>query len=290
MPADTLSFVTARTVEEALDEIAGREATVLGGGSSVGLLMGQGLLDPSKLVLVTLIPELRAIAVDPPGRLRIGAAVTLRELAAHPEVRATLPALARAASLVGNPRVRSVATVGGALAHADPRQDVPPALIALGAEATIAGPAGTRTVPAATFATGFMETVLSPDELVTEVSVPLVAGQRSHYARFTPGSATDYPTVGVAAAVTYEGDGPVSGAAVSIGGAGSTPSLVDASALVGTRPARDRAGARSAIEEVARRAARSIAPTDDRRGSVDYKRAMTRVWTERALLACIPGI
>lgn len=285
MAADLLAFRVPTTVPEALDDIADGESTVLAGGTSVALLIGQALIEPSKLVLLTRIPALRSLTVDLDARLvRMGAAVTLREIAVHSEIRAAFPALAAAAGAVGNPRVRSVATVGGALAHADPRQDLPPVLLALGAQVTIAGPSGTRTVPLAGFATGFMETTLGPDELIVEVALPLLAGQRSHYARFTPQSMADYPTVGVAAALRWGEDDTILEAAVALGGVGATAIGVDDARLLAGVAASE---VHDAIAEVAQRAADVAEPSDDRRGSAAYKRAMVTVWTERALVSCL---
>lgn len=287
MAAEPVTFRVPTTLPEALDDIADGESTVLAGGTSVALLMGQALMEPSKLVLLTGIPVLRSLNVDTEARwVRLGAAVTLREVAVHPEIRAAFPALAAAAGAVGNPRVRSVATVGGSVAHADPRQDLPPVLLALGAQVTIVGPGGRRTVPLAGFATGFMETALGPDELIVEVALPIVSGQRSHYARFTPQSRADYPTVGVATALRWGEDDTVLDAAVSLGGVGATAIGVDDARLLVGVAAND---VRTAMAEVARRAADAAEPSDDRRGSAAYKRAMVSIWTERALLSCLSG-
>lgn len=99
-------------------------AVAVGGGTSVGLLLGQWLIEPDALVWLGRIPELRSFTVTD-QELVIGSAVTLREVSRHPAVRSSLTALAVAAAIVGNPRIRAVATLGGAMAHADPRQDVP---------------------------------------------------------------------------------------------------------------------------------------------------------------------
>ena len=287
MSAERTDFVIPTTVDDAVAEISSGTAMVLGGGTSVALLIGQNLLCPSKLVCVTRIPELRSIDVDPSARVvRLGAAVTLRDLQTHPQLTSLLPSLVFAAGEVGNPRVRSAATVGGAVAHSDPRQDLPPVLLSLGATVSLAGPRGTRQVPLSGFATGFMETKLESDELITGIVVPLVSGRRAHYSRFTPQSIADYPSVGVAACVTCDDSGVVTEAKVAVAGAASTAMEVDAaSLLVGSAP--DGSGIDDAISEVARLAALGSEPVDDRLGSAHYKQAMVSVWTKRALQACI---
>ncbi len=289
MGADRAVFVSPTSVAGALEEIASGEATVLAGGTSVALLIGQRLIEPSKLVHVARIPELRSISFDTSrSAVRLGAAATLAEIAGHAEIRAALPSLAYAAGVVGNPRVRSVATVGGALAHGDPRQDLPPVLISLGALVTLSGPGGERSLPAAALATGFMETCLAPDELITGVVIPLSARRRTRYCRFSPQSVADYPTVGVSVSVSCDADGTIADAKLALAGVASTALSIDAAGLlVGVAPGDADIDRR--VSEIARQAAASAEPIDDRLGSAAYKRAMISVWTRRALLACTAG-
>lgn len=279
MPVEP-AFETPTTVEEAVAAMGAEDAVALAGGTSVGLLIGQGLLAPERLVWLGRIPELSGVVVQD-GHLVAGAGVTLWDLADHPGVRQHLPAVASAAGSVGNVRVRAMATLGGALAHADPRQDLPPVLLAHDARVEVAGPDGRRQVGVDELVTGFMSTSLGPQELVTSVAVPLVPGQRARYRRFTPGSADDYPTVAVAATVTVV-DGDVTAVRVAVGGAAPCPYLVpEARALVGTP-----AGA-AALDEVAAAAAERAAPVDDRLGSAAYKRRMAAVWVRRVLDECL---
>jgi carbon-monoxide dehydrogenase medium subunit len=267
------TFVAPETVDEAVSLLSRPGAMAVAGGTSIGLLVGQGLIDPDRLVWLGRLPGLDTIRRDA-GQLVIGAGVTLRELVADADVAATLPAVADAAAAVGNPRIRAVATVGGALAHADPRQDLPPALLAHEATVEIAGPAGTRSISLAGLATGFMTTALADDELITAVAVPVVTGRRSAYERFAPGSSDDYPTVAVAATCT---PGRTPAVLVAVGGAGPTAYLVpEAASLAGDDSPEARAAVAGAAVSLAR-------PTDDRLGSAAYKRAMVATWVERVL-------
>jgi aerobic carbon-monoxide dehydrogenase medium subunit len=287
LTAADLSFRSPATLAGALAELAGDEdAIALGGGTSVALLLKHGLIEPRRIVWLGRVRGLGEIQAGPDGDLAIGATVTLRDLAVSAGVQQQAPALASAAGQVGNPRVRAVATVGGALAHADPRQDLPPVLLALAATARIAGPAGEREVPLARFYTGFMETVLAPGELVTRVIVPPGPGRRSAYLRFTPGSAGDFPVIGAAASITRGADGRVTEAALALAGAGPVPLLVPAAGeLAGRVPAA------ADIAAVAAAAAAAATPVSDLRGSARYRRAMAAEWTRRALRACLgePG-
>jgi carbon-monoxide dehydrogenase medium subunit len=248
------------------------------------MFLKNGMIQPEKLVFVGGLGALSGVTRGSAGDLRLGATTTLRDLAASPLVGEAAPALATAASQVGNPRVRAVATVGGALAHADPRQDLPPVLLALDARATLAGRGSERNVPLAEFFRGFMETVVAEDELITEVVIP-PPGQHRHsvYARFTPASEDDYPTVGVAVSLELAPDGAVQTARVALGGVADTPVLVPEAdgLLAGRRPGDDDV---RAVAEAAEAASR---PTSDRRGSSRYKKAMAAVWTRRAVAACL---
>jgi carbon-monoxide dehydrogenase medium subunit len=283
LPVADLEFLTPTTLEDALAELAENEdALALGGGTSVGLLLKNELIEPGTIVWLARIPELRSLATGAAGELVIGATVTLREIAASALVGHDYPALAYAAGQVGNPRVRAVATLGGALAHSDARQDVPPVLYALEARVRIAGLSGRREVPVSGFHAGFMETVLEPGELITEIVIPAVPGRTAGYARFTPGSAEDYPTVSAAAAVTRDDSGRVTRAVLAVGGAGPVPFVVDGLAeLLGTSPGEDE------IEAAARAARAAAQPLDDQRGSAEYKTAMAAEWSARVLRACL---
>lgn len=274
---DAFDFATPDTLEEALAELAAPEAVVLAGGTSLVLLLRSRLIAPQRVVWLGRVNGLRGIQVSG-GELVIGAMTTLAEVADSPEVGRLLPALVQAARVVGNPRVRAVATVGGALAHADPRQDLPPALLALGAVVRLRSPTGERRLPLSALFTGPFETAVRDGELLTAVEVPApAADQRSLYLRFTPASREDFPTVGVAVRVVSR-DGVVVDAALALAGVAPVPLLVPqaAEALRQAGPA--------AVAELAERA---CDPSDDQRGSASYKRAMAGVWSRRALAAAL---
>jgi carbon-monoxide dehydrogenase medium subunit len=302
LPTADLAFSAPATLHEALGELAGAEGVIaMGGGTSVGMLLKNDLIAPRKIVWLARIPELRRLAYrsdspdsdspdsdgpgggrDAGGELLIGATVTLRELARSGVIRQKFPALAYAASRVGNPRVRAVATVGGALTHSDARQDVPPIMYALQARVRIQSLQGSREIPVHEFHTGFMETVLAEDELVTQVVIPAVPGRRAAYGRFTPGSHDDYPTVSAAASIAADNSGRVTSAVLALGGVGSTPLLVGGAAgLIGTVPGQ------AEVESAAAAAEAAASPHDDQRGSARYKKAMAREWAARVIRVCL---
>lgn len=255
----------------------------VGGGTSVALMLKNRLIQPDRLVYLGRLADLSGVSEDADGEIHLGAMTTLRQLIQSPLINAKLPVLARAADQVGNPRVRSVATVGGAIVHGDPRQDIPPVLLALGAHAHLVGRTSERDVPLSEFFYGFMANAAGDDELVTEVVVPHDPARRALYSRFTPGSEDDYPTVGVAVALSLADDGRVTNARIALGGVDAKTILAEEAAglLEGQRPDAD------LIAAVAAAAAGESDPSDDQRGSTDYKRAMVEVWTRRTVAACL---
>ena len=277
-------FRSPATVSQALADLGAEGALALGGGTALMILVKSGLLEPDRVVWLGRIPELRQITVRGDGALVIGAGVRLADLWRSPEVVSRYAVLAEAASQVGNPRVQAVATLGGHLAHADPRQDLAPVLLVLGASVLAAGPAGTRSLPLAGFYTGFMSTALQAGEILTGVIVPPPPpGRRAAYFRFTPGSASDYPTVGVATSLVVRG-GQVVEAEVALGAGAAWPRLVPGAgeAIVGV-PDHD------ALATAAGAVAAAADPSNDQRGSAAYKRAMARLWTQRLLSRLLGG-
>src|SRR4051812_31365366 len=179
-----IEWLAPAALGEALAQRAerGDEATVVAGGTFLGILMNQGFLTPSAMLSLGDVPELRGIEVVD-GTLRLGAMVTHRELERDERVRAEWPALARTFALVASPRVRNQATVGGVLADADYASDPPAMLQALRATAVLRSTRAERSVPIEELILGFYETCIEPDELLVEVRVP-AAPDRAVYRKF----------------------------------------------------------------------------------------------------------
>lgn len=279
-----MTFVRPTSIEGAIDELQSPGALLLGGGTATALLVKVGLLEPEKLVWLGLIDQLSELRLGESGSLFIGSGVTLSRLAEDVRVRRDFAPLATAAGHVGNPRVRSIATLGGHLAHGDPRQDVPPVLLALGASVRVVGPRGRREIAMHDLAVGLMETSLADDEVIEGVHVPSRGPARGTYARYTPVSSDDYPTVSVAVELLLSND-VVTDARIAVGGGGSRALLIPAASdlLRGRRlGAEEAAAAGDAVGE-------AISPVDDQRGSAEYKRRMAALWTRRALLRALGG-
>src|SRR2546423_4133059 len=198
-------WLAPASLEEALALRAsfGDEATVVAGGTFIGILMNQNILKPQTLLSLHAIPDLAFIRASGGNRetsyLRIGAMTTHRTVESSALVHRMCPILASTFSLVAGPRVRNQATVGGVLADADCASDPPAALAALDARAVLRSPRGEREVAIEELILGFYETCIESDELLTEVRVP--AGlDAATYRKFRSRSAEDRPCVAVAAA------------------------------------------------------------------------------------------
>lgn len=275
-----------RTLPEALEELAGDEALVLAGGQSLVVLMNTGLLVPERLVSIAGLSELRDVQVDDDG-LDIGALCTHRQLAEHQIIRRHLPAAARMFDGVGNVRVRSAGTLGGNLVHADPAQDPPVMLAALGAQATVAGPDGHRRLAVEDIAAGPFWPTLNDNELLTRVHVPWPGEHDvAAYIKFLAGSQDDYATVSVGARLSLA-DGVVSAVRMAAGAVGPTVEMLDdaAAVLIGQSPTDE-----EVLRRLSERVRDSVSPSGDRRGSPDYKRAMAGVVARRAVQACLQTV
>jgi aerobic carbon-monoxide dehydrogenase medium subunit len=264
-----VDWLVPESLEEALVLRAerGDDATVLAGGTFLGILMNQGLIETHSLLSLARVGELKGIAVED-GELRLGAMTTHRAVERSPLVCQGWPVLAEAFSLVASPRVRNQATVGGVLADADYASDPPAMLAALGARAVLRSRRGERSVPIEELIVGYYETGIADDELLVEVRVP-PAPERAAYRKFRSRSSEDRPCVAVAAARDGER------LRVVVGAVAATPQeLPDACALGVGKAA-----------EIGSRYAEGIEPMADSRGSADYRRRVIAVEVRRAVEA-----
>ena len=251
----------------------------IAGGTALMLMMKSGLFRPSRLVSLRRIERrFSTIGRTVDGRVRIGALTPLAALERSAAIRRALPVVARTLRTLSNVRVRNVATLGGHLAHADPHLDLPPVLIALGAELVVIGPAGERTLPLSALHAGYYETVLARDELIAQVLVPPQAPRRAAYLKCTTRSADDWPALGVAVALSLEA-GAVREAAIVLGAATVTPTRLGGAESV----LRDGAIDDALLRRAGDAAADTAELISDPQGSAAYKRQLVRVYVRRAL-------
>jgi carbon-monoxide dehydrogenase medium subunit len=277
-------YQAPRSLDEVYALLAqrGDDARLIAGGTALVLLMKQRLVFPELLVSLRQIDELKTVEQEN-GRIRIGATATHRQIERHPLVQEHLPALADTLRRVATTRVRNQATLGGNLAHADPNQDPPATLIALGAAVRLRSSGGSREVGVEDFFTDYYETALRSGEVLTDVLVPLPAsGQSAAFVKFLPRSSDDYATVAAAASLRLD-QGVCRDVRIALGSAGPTPLRArEAEAVLeGQRPSQ-------ALLRTTGEAARAAAsPLSDVRGSADYKRDMAAVFTARVVRSAL---
>jgi aerobic carbon-monoxide dehydrogenase medium subunit len=259
-------YVRASSVEETVKVLAdaGGDGKILAGGQSLVPVLALRMARPTVLVDVNRIPGLAAIrpGADPGGAVDVGALVRHNRLVEQ----ASHPLLAEAARWIGHAAIRTRGTLGGSIAHADPSAELPAVAVATGATATVAGPAGMRTVAAEDLFTGALTTVLDDDEMITGVRFPVPA--RWGFAEF----ARRHGDFALVTAVVAEIGGAVR---IVLGGVGPVPRRVtDAERVIADGgPARSAAAA----------AAEEIDPTADLHGSAPFRRAIAAEMVRRAL-------
>ena len=269
-----------RSFKEAISLLDGADETVrpIAGGTALMLMMKAGVFHPTRLIALRYVAGADAIELARDGSLRLGALATLGALERTKGLRDAFPVIAQTLRTLSNVRVRNVATIGGNLAHADPHMDLPPVLAALGAQVTVAGPSGERTVAVENLFAGYYETVLARNELIGQVTVPPLGGKRAAYVKVTTRSADDWPALGVAVALDAEGRN-VRSADVFVSAA--TEKLIRlkaAEAVLHGAEANE-----TNLERAGEAAAGEVETMADARGSASYKKELVRVFVARAV-------
>lgn len=273
--------VRPTSVDEAVSELArnrGR-AKIVAGCTDLTLALRRSEERPDVFITVAGIPEIRTIREDSRG-IRIGAAVTMTELEDAPAIVQRYTALAEAARTVGGVQIRNAATLGGNVCNASPGADTPPALLALGAVAEIAGAGGRRRVDIEEFFLGPRRTVLEPSEMLVAFHMPRPPARfGSAYLRLTPREALDLAIVGVAVGIGLDTHRIVAACRIALGAVAPTPLLVP------------EAGARllgqvvdtEQLAEAGSVAAAACRPIDDVRASAAYRREVVPILVRRAI-------
>ena len=282
MKPPPFAYAAPVTLDEAvglLTEHAEAEPRVLAGGQSLIPLMNFRLAKPGYLIDLRKVAGLSGIRREG-DVLVVGAMTRLAELERSPEVAMAAPLVAEAVGLVAHTPIRNRGTIGGSLAHADPAAELPAAALALDAELVAVGPAGPRTVPVTEFLQGPFSTALQPDEILTEIRLPVWRGGHAfvEYARIH----ANFAVVAVAALVTLDG-GRIQRAAVALTGVAPTAIRARAAeqALAGA------AGGAAAVAAAADAAVEGLAPASDLHASPATRLALARTYVRRALALAI---
>jgi carbon-monoxide dehydrogenase medium subunit len=270
-------YEVAESVEHAIDLLGSREdAKLLAGGHSLIPLLRLRFTRPALLVDIGRIDQLRYVR-DAGDNLVIGGLTRHHNVQHNPLVQEHCPVLSYAAGLIGDPQVRHRGTIGGSLAHADPAGDLPAVLTALDAEVVIRGPEGERTVPVGEFVTGVFDTVLGPQDVLTEIRVPKLGPAGWSYLKFTR-RAQDWATVGVTA-VVRRSNGSVDSSAIAFTNMGPKPVRATAAEQALKTPDDIDAAAEASLE--------GTDPPSDTQGSAEYRRHLAKVLVQRALQEAI---
>jgi aerobic carbon-monoxide dehydrogenase medium subunit len=282
MKPPPFAYAAPDTLEEALGlltEHADAEPRVLAGGQSLIPLMNFRLAKPGYLVDLRNVAGLSGIRRDG-DVLVVGAMTRMAEVERSPEVAVAAPLVTEAVGLVAHAPVRNSGTVGGSLAHADPAAELPAVALALDADLVAAGPGGIRVIPAAEFFTGPYSTALAPDEILTEIRLPVWPGGHA-FTEFSRVHA-NFAVVAVAALVELDGDSDgdqIRRAALALAGVAPTP-------VRATAAERALAGATAdagTIRAAADAAAADLSPAGDLHASPETRRGLARTYLRRGI-------
>jgi carbon-monoxide dehydrogenase medium subunit len=279
----SFDYSSPKTLSEAISLLKkhGPDAKILAGGQSLIPLMKLRMAAPKHLIDVNGIGELSYIK-ESDGYLTIGALTRESDLDSSDLIRKKYPIIADTASVIGDPLVRNMATVGGNLAHADPANDHPATMLALGTQVVAAGPNGTRTIPLTEFFTGLFTTSLAPDEILTELRIPTPPARSGGAYLKVERKVGDFAAAAVAVQITLDGNNCRT-VGIGLTNVGQTP----IKAVRAEKALQGKAVDDKSIAEAARIASEEADPTDDLRGSAEYKRSLVRVLTARALRQAI---
>jgi aerobic carbon-monoxide dehydrogenase medium subunit len=273
------AYAAPRKLEEIVGLLASNPGShLLAGGQTLLVEPSRSQIAGSLLVDLRKVDGLSGIQSRVGGGLRIGAMTTLEAIAASDLVHKICPVLADAAAAVGDAQVRNRATIGGAIAEADPGSDIVPVLLVLGSTLDITGRGGSRSVEAAEFFTGPGRTALSATEVITGIIIPSAEPSTGAAYEKMKDPATLFALCGVAASVTLSAQGIVTQCRVAATGSTEYPMRLQAvERLAGTRPDEGALGA------AASRAGEGVVFRGTFYASSEYRAYLTRVLTERVL-------
>jgi carbon-monoxide dehydrogenase medium subunit len=255
----------------------GDDAKLLAGGHSLLPMMKMRFAQPGHLIDLGRIPELKGIR-ESGGMIAIGAMTTENELIWSKLLQDKCPLLVEGARLISDPQVRYKGTIGGDISHGDPANDQPALMLALGASFVLRSVSGERVVPADGFFVGTYATLMNPDEIMTEIRIPVPApGTGYCYAKLKR-KVGDFATAAAAVTLRMKGD-TVQDVAIALTNAAATP----LKARAAEDSMRGQAITEASISRAAELAMSISDPAADQRGDVEYKKAMAGEMTQRAL-------
>lgn len=279
----TFDYAAPETLSEAVSLLSQNgDAKILAGGQSLIPMMRFRLAAPAVLIDINRLSELEYIREED-GWLKIGALTREVMIDSSDLVRERYSLLADTARVVADPLVRNMSTIGGNLAHADPANDHPATMLAYGARVVATGPGGERVIPVEEFFLGPFESTLSPDEILTEIQIPVPEANSAGAYFKLERKVGDFATAAVAVQVRLDDKGGCAYAGIGLTNVGFAPIKATAAeeALMG-QPLND-----ASIKDAAHLASEEAEPESDYRGTADYKRHLVKILTVRALRKAI---
>ncbi len=274
-------YYEPKTIKEAVELLAKYrgEAKILAGGTDLLVAMKQRVIEPKVIINIKRIRELRFIE-DRGDYLAIGATTTLREIEKNPVVKEKFPALLEAVKAMAGTQIRNMATIGGNLCNASPAADTAPPLIVYEAKVKIIGPRGERIVPVEKFFKWVKQTIMEPDELLTEIMIPYHPPNTGSAFIKIARVAMDLAKVNVAVALRVDDRNVVEWVRIALGSVAPTPVRAPSveKALTGKEFKLE------TVEEAAKLVVNDISPITDIRSTAEYRREVSKVIVRDALI------
>lgn len=276
-------YYAPKTVAEAVQLLRekGEGGKILAGGTDLLPQMKERGRHPKYVVSLRDIQEMRGVSFNPREGLRIGAGTSCTDLQENAVISERYDIIAQGAALIGSIQTQNMASIGGNLCNAAPSADAVPPLIVLDGVAHIAGSGGSRTVPLAEFCTGPGQTVLRPDEVLADITIPLPPPRSAGvYLRHVPRKELDIAVAGAGVYVALDdGFQRFTHARICLASVAPTPLRVPrAEAALMGQPASP-----EVIQRAAQIASEECRPINDVRGSIAMRRHLVRVLTQRSL-------
>ena len=280
-------YYAPTTLDEALELLGqhGADAKVLAGGQSLMPMMNLRLVRPAVIIDINRVAGLAGITAHD-SAITIGALTRQRHLERSSAVRDAFPVMTTGIAQIGHFQIRNRGTVGGSLAHADPAAEIPALCTALDAEFVAADSSGAQSVAAADFAIGPLTTSLEPEQLLTQVRLPLLQGDGWHWGfREVSRRDGDFALVGAIAMLRLDSGDVCREARITMFAVGDAPARIPAAeeSLVG------RVVDANARAEAAALVSDAVDPGSDIHASAEYRKEVSAVMARRALEDAVAG-
>jgi carbon-monoxide dehydrogenase medium subunit len=276
-------YIAARSLDQALELKAehGDEARFLAGGQSLMPTMNFRLSQPAVLIDINPLVQCAGVQKSGPETLRIGALTRYRDLERAPATAENLPLIKEALPHIAHPQIRNRGTIGGNLAHADPASEMPAIVLALAGKLHAQSKRGERWIAAADFFAGALRTALEPDEMLTEVELPIARPRSGACFMEVARRRGDFALIGVACTVELDDHGRCKEARIGLCNAGDGPIF----AVAASRSLAGQNIGSAEIDDAAALVQRDIDPGGSIHASKDFQRHLAGVLTRRALAA-----